>query len=381
MKSTRIHILLTMSLLYVTQTMAGGQDPLAEESSLEDELLGVDAIYDQIEVYGDVRFRGDVVRDLPRGVEPDFERATARARVGIIWEANDFLEFGLAGKVNWSTESNNQVRFNLDNERADDISLDELYVRFNIDENSSLLLGQSEFPLVLSPVIWDQDLRPQGLSFQHRRDIGDFNSFELTGGVFLGNHLFGDNSRIKAIQAAFRLGEGTPVGYQLIASYLDFSNLEELGSNGLLRSNSRVGGRAPMDANGVFANEYDIVDIQLGTNIRWKNVPIRLRVDLLKNVAVSDNGYAGRVDLILGNSIDQKGFELGVAAQRVQQDAVVAAFNDDDWWFATNMRGVAGWLGYGFTESMRARMSVFHERIDVVSTNNNRALFDLNYSF
>lgn len=343
------------------------------DAILEDELLGIEETFSAIEVYGDVQMRADIVRDLPRPVESDFERGMARARVGVIWEANEFVEMGAALKVNWSTQSNSETRFNLDNELADDVSIDELFIRLNLNEDTSLLVGQTEFPLTLSPMVWDNDLRPQGISAQHKKQIGDFSSVELIGGAFLGNHLFGDSSRINAAQAALRLGEGTNFGYDVTVSYLDFNNLNDLARNSLRRTNS---GTAT-----AFAEDFEIVDLQLGVNTRWQGFPIRARLDLLKNVAASDKAYGGRLDLIFGNSIRQQGIELGFTAQRIQQDAVVASFNDDDWWFATNMRGYAGWFAYGFNDSLRAKFALFHERLDPRPDNNNRALIDLQYFF
>ena len=344
------------------------------EDILEDELLGIEDAFSTVQFYGDVKLRADIVRDLPRGVEPEFERAMAKARVGVLWEANEFVEFAAAAKVNWSTDSNAQTRFNLDNELADDVSIDELFARLNLSEDTSVLIGQTVFPLTLSPMVWDDDLRPQGIYFQHRKDVGDFSSFELIGGTFLGNHLFGDSSRINTAQGAIRINEGSSFAYHAIISYLDFSHLNDLSRNSLRRTNSAGAG-------GSFAEDFDIVDFQLGTNIRWNNFPVRVKVDLLKNVAASDKSYAGRLDLILGNSIQQRGIELGVAAQRIQQDAVLAPFNDDDWWFATNMRGIRAWLAYGFTESLRGQVAIFHERLDTAENNNNRALIDLQYVF
>ena len=367
MKFNNIFISISLLMLFsIRFANAGG--------IIEDELLDIEETFSAIQVYGDVQLRGDVVRDLPRAVEPTFERATARARAGVIWEANEFIELGAALKVNWSTQSDAETRFNLDNELADDVSIDELFTRIDLTENTSVLLGQTIFPLQLSPMVWDHDLRPQGASIQHIKEVGDFSSFEFTGGAFLGNHLFGDSSRINAAQAALRIGEGTPFSYSATVAYLDFNNLGDLARNGLRRTNSA-------NASGGFAEDFDIIDIQLGTNIRWQNFPIRARLDVLKNVAASDNNYGGRVDLVFGNSIRQRGFELGFAAQRIQQDAVVAPFNDDDWWFATNMRGVAGWLAYGFNESIRLKGAVFHERLDPQPNNNNRALIDLQYFF
>ncbi len=366
-----IHLLLLSVMTSVC--MADVEDPLADDP-LAEQLIDIDESFERFEFFGDAQLRGDVVRDLPRMIEPEFQRMTSRIRAGAIMGVTDSIEIGLAAKINLSSQANSETRFNLDNERADDITVDQLFARFDVTENSSVLIGQSVFPLRLSPMLWDSDLRPQGISFQYNQSVGDFSSFELTGGTFLGNHLFGDSSRINAVQAGLNIGEGTSFGYNAAIAYLDFDNLGDLARNDLRRTNSSVAG-------GGFAEEFKLIDVKLGTNIRWNNFPIRAGVDLVKNVAASDDNIGGRVDVVFGKSIGQRGIELGLVAQRIQQDAVVAPFNDDDWWFATNMRGVGGWLAYGFSESIRAKVTVFHERLDTAENNNNRALFDLQYFF
>ena len=67
--------------------------------------------------------------------------------------------------------------------------------------------------------------------------------------------------------------------------------------------------------------------------------------------------------------------------QRIQREALVAAFNDDDWWFPTRMRGTTAWFAYGINNSLRLKAAFFTERRDDQEKNNKRALFDLQYFF
>jgi putative porin len=361
-----------LCLLFFSQYSFAGA--IADEELFEDELIDIDETVESYEFFGDVQLRSDSVRDLPRPTEKDFDRVTARARLGVIWTPKDSIEVGLAAKVNISSQSNAKTRFNLDNEKADDVSLDELFVNYHINDLTKLQIGQTHLPLRLSPMVWDQDLRPQGVSINHRHELSEFNSIDLTAGVFLGNHLFGDESNIKAMQAALNLGEGKNNSYNIILSYLDFNNLDDLAANSLLRTNLAA-------ANGNYAHDFDNVDIQINLNFNQHSFPIRAKVDLLNNLAVGEDDFAGRVDLIFGNSVGQKGVEMGFAAQRIQREALVGAFNDDDWWFPTRMRGSTVWVAYGFNESLRLKGQVFTERRDDKAKNNKRALFDLQYSF
>jgi putative porin len=353
--------------------LAYANDPLAEEE-FEDELIDIDESVESYHFFGDVQLRGDSVRDLPRAVDKDFDRIMARARIGVVWEPTDSIELGLAAKINLSTQSNSKVRFNLDNERSNDLSLDELFINYHINEQTRLQLGQTHFPLRLTPMVWDQDLRPQGVSIKHRKELSEFNSLDLTGGFFLGNHLFGDDSNIKAMQATLNIGEGKSTSFNFIVSYMDFNNLDDLAANSMRRTNIAA-------ANGNFANDFENIDMQFIAGFNQHAFPIRAKLDLINNLAVGEEDFGARADLILGNSIRQKGIELGVATQRIQQEAVVAAFNDDDWWFATRMRGTTAWLAYGVNESLRMKAQVFTERLDTQTKNNKRALFDLQYTF
>jgi Putative porin len=353
--------------------LSHAEDPLAEDS-FEEELIDIDESIENYEFFGDVQLRGDSVRDLPRTTDKDFDRVAVRARLGVLWTPSEDIEIGLASKINLGTQSNSKTRFNLDNERSNDISIDEFFLNYHINTQTSAQLGQTHFPLRLSPMVWDPDLRPQGLSVKHKKELSEFNSLDLVGGVFLGNHLFGDESNIKAVQAALNLGEGKNNSYNIILSYIDFNNLGDLAANGLRRTNLAA-------ANGNFAHDFDNVDVQINFNFNQHTFPVRAKFNLINNLAVGEDDYGARADLILGNSIGRKGIELGVATQRIQREALVGAFNDDDWWFATRMRGTTAWLAYGFNESIRMKAQVFTERLDSVTKNNKRALFDLQYTF
>ena len=335
------------------------------------------------ELYGDAMARGDFVRDLPRPVDEDFDRGMFRARAGVRWLPHDAMEFGAALKIHLSTDGNSKTRFNLDNELADDIELDEAYLLAHLGAETDLLVGQSLFPLWLSPLLWDSDLRPQGVSVRHGIPVGDFNSLELLGGVFLGNHLYGDESVIRAAQATFNLHEGTPVAWRFSLAWLDFSDMDKLAQEGLGRTNA-VEQVPPGHAYGPgsnYANDYRLADARVGVTVNQFGFPVRAQLDLVRNVAVGSDGSGVRSDLILGDSRRAHGLEVGGSWQRVQREAVVAAFANDDWWFHTRMRGTMLWAAYGITDSLHVQLSGFRERLDVVSEHNWRALIDLEWTY
>ena len=67
--------------------------------------------------------------------------------------------------------------------------------------------------------------------------------------------------------------------------------------------------------------------------------------------------------------------------ERIQQDAVMGAFNEDDWWFPTRMRGSRVWLAYGVTDDVRLRLSWFRERRDDLTARVDRLFLDMPWAW
>ena len=89
---------------------------------------------------------------------------------------------------------------------------------------------------------------------------------------------------------------------------------------------------------------------------------------------------AGRdiISLSAGDHRQPGGLEFGLAVERIQREAVLAAFNSDDWWFHSNMRGQLAWIAYGIDRTWSLRLSGFRELRDGLSEHTHRIRFDVN---
>jgi hypothetical protein len=320
--------------------------------------------------FGDVLLREDHVHGIPRTVEPNIQRVFGRGRFGVLYDPIPTLEFGGAIKLAAASNRNAEDRsYNL-NERSNDIALDQLFVRWRPTEATSLLAGKAVFPLELTPLVWDQDLRPVGVSVATSAPVNPSDRLSLVAGYFNGNLPYGDDSRIGAVQAGYHWHEGQPASASVLLAYLDFSSLEQLTLQGLARSNRRVGTK--------LVSDYRLLDLQFVGRLRPGDWPLEARVDLLRNLGADDQRDAGRVSLVLGDRRVPRGWELGFAAQRIQRDAAMAAFNSDEWWFHSFARGVMPWVGYGFNATWSARLAAFHERRDGASQHTDTILVDVN---
>lgn len=318
--------------------------------------------------FGDGWIGYDHLSGLPNH-RPDFSRVRGRVRAGIAWSATPEWEFVGAVRVADGSDSNRDNRRNNDNERSDSIGLDQLVIRWRPGENTRVDIGKTAFPLELSPMLWDQDLRPAGVALDHSVPVGDFNRVQLTAGYFSGQHLYGDESRIGAAQIAWRWHEGAPVRASALLAYVDFSDLGELTRQGLARTNTIAGGR--------LVNDYRLLDLQLVGRAEVARWPIEARVDLVRNLGADAARNGVRAGVTAGDRLQPRGWEVGYVYQRIQRDAVMAAFNSDDWWFHSNVRGQMLWLGYGIDATWNLRLAGFRERRDGLVEHTNRLRLDL----
>ncbi len=314
---------------------------------------------------GDLLLRGERT-ELP---VREIERLRSALRLGVSYLASDAVEFGIAGRFAVGSDDNRDNRSNLDNQRSDQAALDALWMRWHLSPEAVLLLGKERLPLRLSAMVWDEDLRPIGASLDWRREVRDFDSFGLVAGYFAPDFIYEDQSRLAAVQAAYRFREGAPWGGSVLLSYLHYSDLEELPPEGIARTN-RV-------ANGRLLSDYRLLSLQFSGRGELAQQPLELSVDLVRNLGADDADEAARASLVWGDRHRPGGWELGIAAQRIQRDAVLAAASDDDWWFHSFARGVMPWVGYGFSDVWNVRVAAFDERRDLANDDVRRYLIDL----
>lgn len=341
------------------------------QASAQDAILDASADADSnagIAWFGEAWVGYDQVEGLPGGRE-DFDRWRSRLRIGGNWSPTPAWELTGSLRLALGSDHNRDNRRNNDNERSDGIGLHRLSVRWHAGEATSVLLGKAPLALELSPMVWDPDLRPAGAMIEHSIALGDYDRLQLGAGWLAGQALYGDQSRIAAAQLAWRWREGAPTSAAILLGYLGFSHLDELARQGLARTNSIAAGR--------LVEDYRLLDLQLvgrSGSARW---PIEARLDVVHNLGADDQRNGVRASLRAGDAMRARAWEFGYAYQDIERDAVMAAFNSDDWWFHSATHGHMIWTGYGLDDSWSLRVSGFHERRDGLDDDTDRLRVDL----
>lgn len=355
------------ALVLLATVVAGGS--WAQDSILDGSAEAETAAASRWSWFGDLLLRYDHVEGLPN--DRTVERGRARSRIGGEFAVIPELSFGAAIELAQGTDDNADNRINNDNERSDHANLDQFWLRWQPAERTRLLFGKAALPLELSPLTWDADLRPAGVSIDQSFALGDYSRLQLVAGGFAAQHLYDDDTRLAAAQLAWRWREGAPTNAAVLVSYLDFSDLGQLTRQGLTRTNRR------RPANGPLLSDYRLLDLQLVGNTRVGEWPLEARLDLVRNLGAEDQRDGARFSLVLGNRFEPGGWEFGYSNQRIQRDAVLAAFNEDDWWFHSFTHGFMPWVGYGIDARWNLRLAAFREQRDGLPEHTDRILFDV----
>jgi hypothetical protein len=249
------------------------------------------------------------------------------------------FQLGGSGGFYWSDETNyepipNPLR---DNFRSRDARVDRAFAKF---EASFIRVeaGRFTMPIAFTEMIWDKELKPQGGALRLGvSDRGSLKSAGLTGLYAKGSHVFEDETEVIAVSAdaAFPAGpEGTTA---LIASYVEFKNLDTVQPF-LRRQNTRA------TPGGALALEYKVVDLVLRLR-RGGAVPLQVVADYCWNTAADEGNQGLWLAAALG-SIRSSRARLDYTYAKVDKDATLAEYATDDFFWSTGWEGHRADLGF-----------------------------------
>lgn len=359
-KQYPLHCLMAVILVTALSVLTGRG---VEAQDLD---LGAPTSTSSVAWSGDAELWGDWVRDIP--LNQNINRGRLRLRYGPTWQISDAWTLAAAVRVNESTDSNADTILYMDNQRNRDLALDRLVLSYAPDGADTFRFGKDALPLTLTSMLWDPNLRPAGVSYTHQADFGDTDTWRLVAGGFSGQQMSGDQSKLAALQLGLHFHQGGLASPEFILSGLKYYDTQSLAAAGLARQN--------LVQNGAYLDNYTLADAQFILHINAA-VPLRLLLDLDRNLQVDHDNQAERLEFDVGDSFHAHGLEAGIAAQRIQQEAVLGAFNSDEWWFHSWSHGDLLWIGYGLSDTLRLRLAGYYEGRDDLTQRSRRVLLSL----
>ena len=307
-------------------------------------------------------FRYDSIYQLR--VRPDIERGRFEVRPELGYEPSDRFKIAVRALGNLGTDDNAQNARNFDNYRSDGAALDRWYLEWK-PGGWTVLAGRFGLPLVSSEMLWDRDIQTPGASVSRQLALGS-STLTLTGAGFYGPQREHDRSRIGAGQVVWRGGDANRFAVEAAASYWGF-DIEHLKSH-YVRQNvpeAYAGGQRPESG-------FRLADLLLRFRFLALALPVTVSLDGIHNFAAdSGNRDAFEGGVAVGSVGTPGKWRAFYLYQYVERDAVVGAYNTDDWWFHSRYRGHR--FGVAVTVLPQVFVQgavVFQRRLDLKSTLN-----------
>ena len=332
---TRITLVTTFATLLAAGA-ARAQDPADTPQAQEQYSFQIKA---------DGLLRQEWTRRLFQGA-PDQERwriqVRPRLELGVKW-----LLLGVGAEFNHSEDDNTALPAGAttlalvrDNYRSRDTRLDLAFA--SLKPASWLRLEAGRFPLALglTEMTWDRDLRPQGAAVH----LGGGDSrLGLTVLGSRGGHVFDDDeTETIVVSAGFTPPAEARTKLELLASYIAFLDVDAL-EPAIRRQNTRAA------AGGPLALDYRVIDAVL--RLRHEGVlPWQAVADVCWNTAADQRRTGVWLALVVGSTrVSRTRLEYTYA--RVDQDATLAAYAGDDFFWGTGWEGHRGDVGLRLSDN------------------------------
>jgi len=336
------------------------------------------ALRSRFELRWDAFVRYDDIQLSKQAPAPNIYRWRTEIRPELDWVASDRFRLGVrvVGALGSDANSTNAAR--LDNYRSNGVGLDRAYLEAKPGP-FLILAGQYAMPFRTSEMFWDRDVQVIGASAAWRLPLGATSALTVGGGFFYGPQRQHDQSHIAAGQATIELGNPERVALDWSESYWRFSHLENTGQ-AWIRQNVpayAVPGYVPGSP---YENDFRIVDslarVRVAGGARF---PVALSVDWSHNLAARERQYRDGVEaaLRIGREGAPGDVQLFDVYQYVDRDAVVGAYNTDDWWFHSWYVGHRVGVSVTVLPQVMLRPSVVFQRRQDRDHYLNRYLLDL----
>ena len=325
----------------------------------------------QLVFHWDALARYDIIDHLR--VRPDIKRWRFEFRPQLELAVSDRFKVGVRAIGDLGTDHNEDNARNFDNYRSRGATIERWFVEGKPGD-WTIRAGSFGMPLVASEMLWDRDIQTPGLSIS--RDISaGASSFTVTAAGFYGPQREGDQTRIGAGQIVWRLGDADRLALEVAGSYW------HIDPDDLKTAYFRQNYTEFRDGARVLGSRYRVADLLVRLRFPIGKVPLTVSLDGAVNNGVRDVAVreksafeasltAGR----LGNPWDWRAF---VTYQYIERDAILGAYNTDDWWFHTWYRGVRAGVAVTVLPQVFVQgIVMFQRRLDLPTTLN-RVTVDL----
>ena len=275
---------------------------------------------DRVALKGDLRLRYEGIDEEG---ESSRDRFRYRARIGLSAEVQDNLDliFELA------TGGDNPVSANTTFDSGfnkDEFRLNLAYLSWEASDSITILAGKMKNPAFRpgkSPLIYDSDLNPEGVSLV----FGSGMVFGNVSVMSVEERSSESDSFLYTFQAGAKLDLSDGHALTVGAGYLEYTNTEgfEPFYNGRSKGNT-------VDADGNYVFDYANYEVFAQYDTKFGDWPFQLYTHWTENTDPDEEDTAYAFGAKLGSAKDKGTMQFSYVYQDIEADAVIGTFNDSD---------------------------------------------------
>ncbi len=394
-------------------TPAKGPNAEKTPATTEKRLSALESTAARFRFSGDIRVRSE---SFFQESVPFRHRARIRARLGIDSKLGEDFTGGFAiatGSLDDPISTNNTLT---DNFTRKPIGLDRAWVSYQPGQAKWLRLTAGKFAYTwqMTPLTFDSDLNPEGFSEKFSFDVKNniVKNISVTALQLVANEVAGSNLPVRISgedtfaaggQVSARFAFGKRVLSTVSGSALNWVNADSVAkalSTKVLGGNRNTNATVGTAGNTVYASQFLYTDFTADTTVQtWnKKWPARFLIDYVRNPkAASDQNQGLWFESTIGRQAEQNDIQLSYAIARIEQDAVIAAFNESDFRAPTNVLqhrlslqwlvkknttvSVTNWLGHTLNTRLKNAALPPGTAVGSKDPNLNRLQVDLIYRF
>ncbi|MFC1552484.1 putative porin [Candidatus Latescibacterota bacterium] len=343
-------------------------------------LSGASQVFAQsnMKIGADLRYRHELI-DAEGKVQRNRERV--RARINMTAELNDevTLGFQIASGTDSPVSTNQTFDGGFSSKQA---NIDLAYFQWNpaAVTGAAVTGGKVKNPFYVpgkTQLMWDSDLRPEGLAFQYSISAGIADVFINTSYFWIDERSTAGDAILLGSQAG--VDYDSPVGGLVFGvGYFDYQNAK--GYSSFYDATDGFGNS--VDNTGKYLYDYDDVEVFAELTPAGALEKCTVFADFVSNIADGvDDSRSWLAGASYGKASDPGTFDLKYSYRYIEKDAIIGAFTDSDFLGGgSDGKGHKIDFNYQVASKTKATVTVFLNQSGIdKSKEYTRIHFDLNF--
>jgi len=292
---------------------------------------------------------------------PDISRGRFEVRPQVDFVVSPTFRIGVRGSFNYGTDDNYDNALYQDNYVSRAAYVDRYFLLWTPGA-WTVQAGAFALPVAASEMLWDKyDIQTPGAAVSYVDQLGPATSLTFTGGGFYSPQHYQDESILGVGQVLWKHGEESRFAVQASAAFwnMDMRNVAAQ----YYRENRVV---FTPDGKLAYQSKFELLDTLVKLQFPVVGLPVTVSLDVIHNFGIVGTGpNAYEAGLTVGTVGTPRTWRAFFTYQYIGRDALVGAYNTDDWWWHTWAEGYRFGFSYTILPMVYVQPAVvFQRRLD-----------------